>query len=147
MTFTKILVPTDGSEFTKAAIKCAVELAKTAGGEITALYVIDQSVFGNVPVDTSVNAIYDMMEKEGWNATSFVKELGASEGIKVDEIVVSGSPVKAIVEASKDYDVIVMGTLGRTGFAKFMMGSVAEKVVRFSKCPVMVVKSPEAESK
>ena len=40
-----------------------------------------------------------------------------------------------------------MGTLGRTGFAKFMMGSVAEKVVRFAKCPVMVVKSSEVESK
>ena len=59
----------------------------------------------------------------------------------------SGSPVKAIVEASKDFELIVMGTLGRTGFAKFMMGSVAEKVVRFAKCPVMVVKSSEAETK
>ena len=147
MAFKKILVPTDGSEFTKAAIREAVELAKVAGGSITALYVIDQTLFGNVPVDSSVNAIYDMMEKEGNNATAFVKSLGEENGIAVDGIVVSGSPVKSIVEASKDFDIIVMGTLGRTGFAKFMMGSVAEKVVRFAKCPVMVVKSSEAESK
>ena len=62
MAFKKILVPTDGSEFTKAAIREAVELAKVAGGSITALYVIDQTLFGNVPVDSSVNAIYDMMD-------------------------------------------------------------------------------------
>lgn len=147
MAFTKILVPTDGSEFTKAAIREAVDLAKVSGGKITALYVIDQTLFGNVPVDSSVNAIYDMMDKEGHNATAFVKSLGKENGIEVEELVVNGSPVKSIVEASKDFDIIVMGTLGRTGFAKFMMGSVAEKVVRFAKCPVMVVKSSEAESK
>lgn len=147
MAFTKILVPTDGSEFTKAAIAQAIDLAKVTGGSVTALYVIDQTLFGNVPVDSSVNAIYDMMNKEGHNATEFVKELGDENGVKVDEIVMNGSPVKTIVEVSKDFDIIVMGTLGRTGFAKFMMGSVAEKVVRFAKCPVMVVKSSEAESK
>ena len=147
MAFTKILVPTDGSEFTKAAIRQAVELAKVTGGSITALYVIDQTVFGNVPIDSSVNAIYDMMDKEGHNATAFVKSLGEENGIDVSEMVVSGSPVKAIVETSKDFELIVMGTLGRTGFAKFMMGSVAEKVVRFAKCPVMVVNSSEAETK
>lgn len=147
MAFTNILVPTDGSEFTKAAIREAIDLAKVVGGTVTALYVIDQTVFGSVSVDSSVNAIYDMMEKEGHNATSFVRSLGEENGIAVNEIVVSGSPVKTIVETSGDFDIIVMGTLGRTGFAKFMMGSVAEKVVRFAKCPVMVVKSSEAESK
>ena len=147
MAFTNILVPTDGSEFTKAAIREAIDLAKVVGGTVTALYVIDQTVFGSVSVDSSVNAIYDMMEKEGHNATAFVRSVGEENGIAVNEIVVSGSPGKTIVETSGDFDIIVMGTLGRTGFAKFMMGSVAEKVVRFAKCPVMVVKSSEAESK
>ena len=54
-----------------------------------------------------------------------------------------GSPVKFIVESSKDFDLIVMGTLGRTGFSKLMMGSVAERVVRYSNCPVMVIRAPE----
>ncbi|MBQ6547357.1 MAG: universal stress protein, partial [Candidatus Methanomethylophilaceae archaeon] len=54
-----------------------------------------------------------------------------------------GSPVKYIVECSKDFDLIVMGTLGRTGFSKLMMGSVAERVVRYSNCPVMVIRAPE----
>lgn len=147
MTFSKILVPTDGSDFTKAAIMRAVELAKITGGSVTALYVIDQSVFGSVSGDTSVNAIYDMMTKEGHDATSFVKSIGEENNVSVEEIVVGGIPVKTIVELSKGYDIIVMGTLGRTGLAKLMMGSVAEKVVRLAKCPVLVVKSSEAESK
>lgn len=54
--------------------------------------------------------------------------------------------MKCIVEASSDYDLVVMGTLGRTGFSKLMMGSVAERVVRYSNCPVMVVRSNEKEA-
>ncbi len=147
MVFGKILVPTDGSEFTKPAIMKAIELAKEVGGKITAMYVIDQTVFGNMPMDSSVTAVYDMMKAEGGSATEFVTTKGKEYGVEVESIVIDGSPVKAIIEASSDYDLIVMGTLGRTGFAKLMMGSVAERVVRYSKCPVMVVKSPEDDSK
>jgi len=138
MTFRNILVPTDGSEYTKMAINRAVEFAKAVGGSITAIYVIDHTVFGNIPMDSSVTSVYDMMEKEGHEATMYVKQLCEENGI--------GAPVKAIVNASSDYDVIVMGTLGRTGFAKLMMGSVAERVVRYAKCPVMVVRAIESDA-
>ncbi|MBR7152486.1 MAG: universal stress protein, partial [Candidatus Methanomethylophilaceae archaeon] len=57
-----------------------------------------------------------------------------------------GVPVNVIVDESSNYDVIVMGTLGRTGVSKFLMGSVAEKVVRASRCPVMVVKAKEVSN-
>ena len=143
MAFKKILVPTDGSEYTKASIFKAVELAKIVGASITALYVVDQNVFGNVPFDASVTAIYNKMEMEGKNATSFVEKICKENNIEVDEKIISGGPVKTIVEESKNYDLIVMGTLGRTGFSKLMMGSVAERVIRYAKCPVLVVKSPE----
>ena len=145
MTFQNILVPTDGSEFTKPAIDRAVELAKLAGGRITALYVIDQTVFGNVPMDSSVTAIYDMMKAEGKTAVDYVKEKCDEAGVTVEEKVIDGAPVKSIVDESPDYDIIVMGTLGRTGFAKLMMGSVAERVVRYAHCPVLVVRSSEAD--
>ncbi|MBO7409947.1 MAG: universal stress protein [Candidatus Methanomethylophilaceae archaeon] len=146
MTFRNILVPTDGSEYTKTAIDRAVELAKAVGGSITAIYVIDHTVFGNIPMDSSVTSVYDMMEKEGHEATRYVKQLCEENGIECKELLVEGAPVKAIVSASSDYDVIVMGTLGRTGFAKLMMGSVAERVVRYAKCPVMVVRAIESDA-
>ena len=145
MTFRNILVPTDGSEYTKLAINRAIELAKEVGGSITAIYVIDHTVFGNIPMDSSVTSVYDMMEKEGHDATKYVLDLCDKNGIEAKELIVEGAPVKAIVNASSDYDVIVMGTLGRTGFAKLMMGSVAERVVRYAKCPVMVVRAAESD--
>ncbi|MDD1743881.1 MAG: universal stress protein, partial [Methanomassiliicoccales archaeon] len=57
--------------------------------------------------------------------------------IKIEE----GSPPRKIMEMSKNYDLIVMGTLGRTGVSKLLLGSVAEKVVRFAECPVLVVRA------
>jgi nucleotide-binding universal stress UspA family protein len=55
--------------------------------------------------------------------------------------VVGGPPAKVILEESAGHDLIVMGTLGRTGMAKILIGSVAEKVVKLAKCPVMVVRN------
>jgi nucleotide-binding universal stress UspA family protein len=147
MSFNKILVPTDGSEFTKCAINKAVELAQCSGGTITALYVVDQTVFVNMPLDSAVMNVYSVLKTEGQNAIDYVKNLCEKNGVKCEVKIVEGSPVKVIIDASQDYDVIVMGTLGRTGISKLMMGSVAEKVVRYSDCPVMVVRSPEVENK
>ncbi|MBO4357533.1 MAG: universal stress protein [Candidatus Methanomethylophilaceae archaeon] len=144
MVFSKILVPTDGSEYTKPAIKQAVELAKLTGAQITALYVLDQTVLTNMPMDTAVMNVYKTLEKEGQDAVNYVMELATEAGVKAELSVKEGTPVKVILEESQNYDVIVMGTLGRTGMSKLLMGSVAERVVRAASCPVMVVRAPEA---
>ena len=57
-----------------------------------------------------------------------------------------GAPVKVILDESANYDIIVMGTLGRTGMSKLLMGSVAERVVRASQCPVLVVRAEDANA-
>ena len=143
MAFNKILVPTDGSEYTKAAVRKAMELAKLSGGKVTALYVLDQTILTNMPMDTAVMNVYNTLEKEGKEAVDFVRDLGASEGVEVEVVIKEGTPVKVILDESADYDIIVMGTLGRTGMSKLLMGSVAERVVRASQCPVLVVRSTE----
>ena len=143
MVFSKILVPTDGSEYTKAAINKAVELAKVTNSSITALYVLDQTIFVNMPLDSAVTNTYTLLRKEGDSAVEYVKKLCEENDIPCDVMIGEGSPVKYIVESSKNFDLIVMGTLGRTGFSKLMMGSVAERVVRYSNCPVMVIRAPE----
>ena len=144
MVFEKILVPTDGSEYTKAAVKQAFELAKVCGGKVTALYVLDQTVLTNMPMDTAVMNVYNSLEKEGRDAVDFVKRIGDEVGVETDMVIKEGTPVKVILEQSANFDIIVMGTLGRTGMSKLLMGSVAERVVRASQCPVLVVRSPEA---
>lgn len=139
--FNKILIPTDGSEYTKEAINKGLELAKVLDAEVTALYVVDQTSFINFPMDSTIVSVYSLLEKEGKDAVEFVKSEGARLGLNVNVKIEEGSPPRKILEASKQFDLIVMGTLGRTGVSKLLLGSVAEKVVRFAECPVLVVRA------
>jgi nucleotide-binding universal stress UspA family protein len=144
--FKRILIPTDGSEYTKAAIAKGLELAKLMNAEVTAMYVVDQTSFINFPMDSTMVSVYSLLEKEGKEAVEYVRKEGEKIGVKVETIVEEGSPVRKIVDASKNFDLIVMGTLGRTGFSKLLLGSVAERVVRYADCPVMVVRAARRES-
>lgn len=142
--FKHILVPTDGSEYTRAAISKGLELAKLMGADVTALYVVDQTSFINFPMDSTVVSVYSLLEKEGKDAVEYIRLEGEKLGVSVVTSIVEGSPARKIVEVSETHDLVVMGTLGRTGFSKLLLGSVAERVIRFTKCPVLVVK-PEGE--
>jgi nucleotide-binding universal stress UspA family protein len=144
--FKKILIPTDGSEYTKAAVKKGLEMAKEIGAEVTALYVVDQTSFINFPMDSTIVSVYTLLEREGEEAMEFVKAEAEKMGVKVVPRIEEGSPSRRIVDLSAEHDLVVMGTLGRTGFSKLLLGSVAERVVRFSKCPVLVVRSTEEEN-
>ncbi len=141
MSFGKILLPTDGSVFTNPAVDRAIELAKAVDGTVTALYVVDQSVYSNMPMDAAIVNVYETLEKEGREAVAYVEEKAKAAGVGFEKRIVEGIPAGAINAVSKDYDMIVMGTLGRTGISKALMGSVAEKVIEGSECPVMVVRS------
>ncbi len=143
--FKRILIPTDGSENTKAAITQGLELARVMGSEVTALYVVDQASFVNFPMDATVVSIYSLLEKEGKDAVDYVVNEGQKLGVKVTPKVVEGSPAKKIVDEAENYDLVVMGTLGRTGISKLLLGSVAERVVRFAPCPVLVVRAETSE--
>jgi len=144
--FKKILIPTDGSENTKEAIMKGLEMAKVMDAEVTALYVVDQTSFINFPMDSTIVSVYSLLEKEGRDAVEFVKSEGAKLGVKVTTKVEEGSPARKIVDTSKLHDLVVMGTLGRTGISKILLGSVAERVVRFAECPVLVVRSQKGGS-
>jgi len=144
--FEKILIPTDGSEFTRDAVNKALELAKSSGGRVTALYVIDQTLFVNVP-ETTIAKVYAVLKKEGQAAVDKVRDLALSMGVQADVMVVDGPPAKTIIDIAKEHDLVVMGTIGRTGISKLLMGSVADKVIKQSVVPVMVVRSPEVDKK
>ncbi len=139
MSFKRILIPTDGSEFTKNAIEKGIEIAKMCDGSIMAVYVLDQSVYANMPMDSTVVDLYDTLETEGNSAVEYVENRCEEEGIKVETEIVEGIPAKAIVTMSEKYDLVVMGTLGKKGMTKILLGSVAEKVIEKAKCPVMVI--------
>jgi len=137
----KILIATDGSEYTKEAVSQGLHLAKVLGAEVTALYVIDQTSFVSFPIDSSIVSVYSLLENEGKRAVEEVKKDGEQLGVNVTTIVAEGSPTRKIVEMATNMDLVVIGTLGRSALSKLFMGSVAERVTRYAPCPVLVVRS------
>jgi len=137
----KILIATDGSEYTREAVSAGLHFAKILGAEVTALYVIDQTSFVSFPIDSSIVSVYSLLENEGKRAVDEVRKEGEGQGVKVTPVVVEGSPTRKIVEMAADFDLVVIGTLGRSALSKLFMGSVAERVTRYAPCPVLVVRS------
>jgi nucleotide-binding universal stress UspA family protein len=137
----KILIATDGSDYTKEAVSYGLWLAKELGAEVTALYVIDQTSFVSFPMDSSIVSVYSLLENEGKKAVEDVKAEGESNGVKVTPMVLEGSTTRKIVEVAADFDLVVLGTLGRSALSKLFMGSVAERVTRYAPCPVLVVRA------
>lgn len=143
--YKNIMIATDGSENTSRAVTYGIEVAKLSGATVHALYVVDTSSFSSVPMDAGWEAMYQILKKEGEKAVSKVKEIGDSFGVRVEEMLSEGHPSNEIINFANEneIDLIVMGTLGKSGIDRFLLGSVAEKVVRNSSVPVMVVRSGE----
>lgn len=137
----KILIATDGSDYTKEAVTTGLKLAGVLKAEVTALYVIDQTSFVTFPVDSSIVSVYPQLENEGKRAVEEVRKEGEAMGVKVTPVVAEGSPTRKIIEMAADFDLVVLGTLGRSALGKLFIGSVAERVTRYAPCPVLVVRS------
>jgi len=136
----KILIPTDGSDNTRAAISFALDMAKITRAVVTAMCVNDTSnnaITGNYTASDVVSPLY----QECMIAVKNVVDQGEKMGVDVKPLVVNGIPTREIVDASRNYDLIVMGTAARTGVSLLLLGSVAQKVIRFSSCPVLVISS------
>jgi nucleotide-binding universal stress UspA family protein len=138
----KILIPTDGSDNANAAIARGLELAKLLAAEVTVLNVVDLSSFIGYGDGLALPNLLPIMKKEGQDIVDQAQQEGASRGVHVETRVETGTPAHKIVEVAKDYDLIVMGSLGRTGMNHLLLGSVAERVVRHATCPVLVVRMP-----
>jgi nucleotide-binding universal stress UspA family protein len=143
--YDRILVPTDGSEGTEGAVDHAIDLATTYDAALHALYVVDT----NVHVDGSAAGTFDAIESAGRRAVDEVLERAEAAGVEtVEGAVVEGTPHRAILDYADEHavDLVVMGTHGRTGLDRYLLGSVAEKVVRLSDAPVLTVRIPADSS-
>jgi nucleotide-binding universal stress UspA family protein len=139
--YDRILVPTDGSEEGERAVRHAIGLAVAHDATIHAVYVVDSASYGGVPMETAWEGLHEMLEREGEAALDRVVELGDESGIPVETALLEGTPAKQIVRyaESDDCDLVVMGTHGRGGIDRLLLGSVAERVVRSSEVPVLTV--------
>ncbi|HII94082.1 MAG TPA: universal stress protein [Methanosarcina sp.] len=140
-----IVIATDGSKNSQRAISHGIEIAKLSGAIVHALYVVNTSSTISENWTAGKETIYNIMKDDGQKAVSKVKKIGIDSGVEVREVILEGYPSSEIIyfAENNNIDLIVMGTLGATGLERFLMGSVAEKVVRNARVPVLVVKSKE----
>ncbi|MGQ4555684.1 universal stress protein [Halobellus sp. GM3] len=145
--YDNILVPTDGSDATEGAVDHAIELAKQYDATLHALYVVDTGAYSSLEVGSDI--VVEALREEGTKAVEEVKSEAESAGIAVETAVETGIAHRAIVDYvdDEDIDLVVMGTHGRTGVGRFLLGSVTEKVVRTANAPVLTVRAtPTDES-
>ncbi|MDQ1252392.1 MAG: hypothetical protein QG646_1513 [Euryarchaeota archaeon] len=148
--FNNIMVATDGSEIARKAVDSAINIAKLNKAKLYAVHVIAQGetkVTLHDPRDIKwKKAMKDHLETQGREATAYVETAGKIEDVAVESVILEGNPAEQIVDFAErnDIDLIVMGTLGKSGIQRFLLGSVAENVIRHSKKPVLVIRGETA---
>ncbi|RXK48544.1 universal stress protein [Halorientalis pallida] len=151
-----ILVPTDGSEGALAAAEHAIGLAERYDATIHVLAVVDvDDVALTTPTDTDLGDLKSTLRTQAQADIDEVVSLARAEGRETEEAIVPdteeailvGVPHRAIVDHVEDegIDLVVMGTHGRQGLQRVLLGSVAERVVRTSPAPVMTIRPTEDE--
>lgn len=133
-----ILIPTDGSQGADIAIDWGLTLASVYDATVHAVYSVDTS---GVPEGPGMSQIHDTLERTGRNALKTVRERARAADISVSGHLGTGPADSVIHSYSEEHeiDLIVMGTHGRTGIERFILGSVTEKVVRTAAVPVCCV--------
>jgi universal stress protein A len=140
----RILHPSDFSKASRPALKKAIELARTMRATLHVLHVMAPVPIlgdGYISPKTYDELLTSATESVQRQMERLVKT-ARTAGVKATSTIVPGVPADSIVRAAraKHADVIVMGTHGRTGFSRFLLGSVASRVVATSPCPVLTVR-------
>ena len=143
--YDRIVVPTDGSEGMARVLAHAADLARAHGAILDFVYVVNTAAFANLPMETSWEGVRESLQEEGEVALEEAER--AVEGVGTEHHVLEGSPAREIVAYAErsGADLVVMGTHGRGGINRILIGSVAERVVRSSPVPVLTVRVNEGK--
>ena len=148
--FKHILVPVDGSSTSLAAIDKAIGLGKAFGSAVTAIYVIDPYPFTGVGADFAYgqDQYLAAAKSEASAAMDAAKQRLQQGGVAADTRVVESHTVwRGVLEAADAVgaDLIVMGSHGRRGLEKLVLGSVAQSVLSHTRITTLVVRAPEGD--
>lgn len=146
ITIASILCPVDFSEASNNAIRYASELARSMGSKVYLLNVVEPRAMA---ADMALNYIpvEEELEKAAEEDLQPILRQVLDAGITAQAEVMIGNPADVILQQAADWDVnlLIMGSHGKTGLSRLLMGSVAEAVVRRAACPVLIVKAKEKE--
>ena len=146
----RVLCPTDFSEFSHKSVHYGCELAAAFGAELHLLHVL-QDYNAVAPATGESFAVFtDWLPQMTKHAKEEMARIPGPEWeprLRVERSTRVGGTVDEIVKYAKEHDIdlIVQSTHGRTGLTHFLMGSVAESIVRYAPCPVLTVRHPEHE--
>ncbi|OEC88547.1 MULTISPECIES: universal stress protein [Methanobacterium] len=146
--YKKILLPTDGSQPAHKAAEQAIWIAIMSNAELIVLHVIDTSIFTGLPSKESISKVKELLKNEEKNYFNAVQDIllkyKEKHNIEIKLVFMSkeGHPAHTIrkIVDKENIDLVVMGTSGKHGMDRFLLGSVAERVVRTASCPVLVVR-------
>ena len=146
MNYQHIIVPVDGSDISLAAVKQAAQIAKAFGSKLTAISLVAVDPFSGVDfyyISPVVNDYFVEAKANAEKTLEIVKSLGAENGVDVETQIVQGEiSSDGILTAAENLgaDLIVIGSHGRKGFQKLILGSFAQDVLNSTKLQVLVVK-------
>lgn len=138
--FEKILVPVDGSEYSRRALENAIQIAQIVEGAIALTYVC---VMGTSLVMSSKQEyFYQLEQKKGKKALEEGKKKAEAKNVKVETFLLAGDPVQQIVKIAEEgeFKLIVIGARGISKLKELLLGSVSDGVIRNAPCPVLVMK-------
>lgn len=142
----RILLPLDGSQTSEAALDEAIRQARAFSLPVHAVRVVDTHMLEQVGGSASAfnySMLGELFEQESADAKSYLEEIAGrltSEGLTVTHEVLVGSIARSILDEAEDGDLIVMGSHGRSGIKRWVLGSIAEEVLRHADVPVLMVK-------
>jgi nucleotide-binding universal stress UspA family protein len=124
------------------AAEYGIGIAKMLNAHIDVVFVIDEVVLGQFSKPIEREDIEKALKQDGQRYINYVISLAEKEGVKADSLLAKGRPFEQIVHLAKELNIglIVLGTYGRKGAERILIGSVAERVIEYSLCPVLVVK-------
>jgi nucleotide-binding universal stress UspA family protein len=148
MAYKRILVPVDGSPTSNAGLREAIDLARGQGASLQLVHVVDYHylVMTGLEAGAYIEDLMESLTQSGRRILKRAEALAEKSGLKVSTVLLespAGPAADAIVRQAKKWqaDLIVIGTHGRRGVRRMLMGSDAEQVVRNSPVPVMLVRS------
>jgi nucleotide-binding universal stress UspA family protein len=140
-----VLVPTDGSDAATAAVDHALAVAAASEATVHAVSVVDVSVSIGVPDTSTPPRMLAAHEDRAQTAVEHVADRAREDDLDAETAVLSGSPASSILDyaADRGVDLLAMGTTGRTGASRYLLGSTTERVVRHADRPVLAVNARE----
>lgn len=147
--FKKILLTTDGSKCSETAAEYAILIACQNNAKLAALNVLETYSLAGLPVEDFTRKVNEIFRQEGKKALDNINKIFEDQikqkqfknEIKLVLMTKEGSPAEVILQTveEENIDLVVMGASGKHAVERFILGSVAEKVIRLAKCPVLTV--------